>query len=63
MTHMDTFNKFMVGAKGENVVVMMPPRGTISKEDARLLAAWLIAIADCGSRHEFELVLNAVLDT
>lgn len=42
---MDTFNKYMVGVQGDNVVIMNPPRGPISKADALMLAAWIVTLA------------------
>lgn len=43
---MDTFNKHMVGVQGENIVIMNPPRGPISKADALTFAAWIVSLAD-----------------
>lgn len=41
----NVFNKHMVGVKGNNIVIMIPPR-EMSKEDALILAAWLVALAE-----------------
>jgi len=46
----NTFNKFLVARRGEQVIVMNPValgRG-ISKAEALELAAWLVALADGG---------------
>lgn len=47
---MDTFNKYGIGLAGAEgsacIAIMKPPLGHISKADALLLAAWLVALAD-----------------
>jgi len=58
----DVFNKFMVGGRGEAIVIMNPPRGEISKADALLLAAWLVALANDGE-DQFAKIFDAVLNT
>lgn len=55
-------NKFGVGLRGEEVVVLLPPRGGISKDDAVNLAAWLVALANPG-RARFEKVFEKVMCT
>ncbi len=58
----DTINKFVVTIHGNHhVKIMTPPKGAISKADALLLAAWLVALADDHDR--FPDVLAAVLGT
>lgn len=42
---MDTQNKFMVGVQGNNIAILLPPRGPISKEDALMMAAWIVTLA------------------
>ena len=59
---METLNKFIVGAMADQIVIMNPPRAPISREDALLLAAWLVAIAD-PIEDDFHAILNAVKDT
>jgi hypothetical protein len=62
---MDTMNKFLVSSGGvgmKEILVMNPPRGLISKEDALNLAAWLIVISGT-TREEVEAALSAVEDT
>ena len=58
---MDTFNKYAVavGAGSAGVMLLNPPRGHISKADALLLAAWLVALADPLEEH-FHEILQAV---
>lgn len=58
---MDTFNKFAVsiGAGDAGVTILNPPREKISKADALLLAAWIVALADPLDYHFFE-ILHAV---
>lgn len=64
MMPIDTFNKFGVGAIGDDIAILLPV-GRISKGDARLLAAWLVALSSFGpdGREQFNKVLDAVLDT
>lgn len=58
----DTVNKFLVSSVGDNVAIMNPPRGRLSRSDALLLAAWLVALApDDGTEPTFQQVLTAVL--
>lgn len=54
----DPFNKYMVGAMGERIVIAKHP-GSMSHEEALLLAAWLVALADPGG-DKFMDYLNAV---
>jgi len=56
---MDTFNKHMVGAQGDNIVIMMPPRGPMSKEEALIFAAWIVSLATYDDA-EFQKALEAV---
>lgn len=46
---MDTFNKFGVGVVGDDVAVVFPPRGRLTREDAMMLAAWLVTMAQIGT--------------
>lgn len=61
-TKIDTANKFLVGGSANGVTIMMPPRGNISNEDALLLAAWLVAIAEVKDGR-FQEILDAVIST
>ena len=58
-TEIDTANKFLVAHQGEKLIIMNPPRGPISDDDALLLAAYLVSMA-CAPTHEFDAVLEAV---
>lgn len=60
--HVDTINEFLVGANGHGVVVMNPPRGPISKEQAIRLAAYLIALSGA-TDEEVDAMRNAVEST
>jgi hypothetical protein len=58
----DTANKHLVGLKGDQVVVMVPPRAPLSREEAMMLAAWLLAISGIDLetfRQAFDAVSNA----
>lgn len=57
---MDTTNDFLVGVGADDIVVMLPVRGRISKEKALRLAAWIVALSD---PDEFKKVLEAVQNT
>lgn len=55
----DTMNKFLVGFAAGGVLIMHPPRGPMSDDDALLLAAYLVSMTSAG--HEaFSEVLKAV---
>ena len=43
----DTFNKFVVALNREDVVLLSPPKAgePISKDDAIVLACWLLVLA------------------
>lgn len=57
----ETFNKFMVGVQGDQIVLMRPA-SQFSKADALLLAAHLVSLADpCDEK--FHDVLRAVQNT
>lgn len=62
MSDPNTVNKFMVAVQGDGVRIMLPPAGLIPKEDAMLLAAWLVALSFC-DREDFMRVLDAVENT
>jgi hypothetical protein len=55
---MDTFNKYGVSLTGGGIAILMPPRDVISKKDALMFAAWLVALA--GGETEFKKALDAV---
>ena len=57
----DTFNKFMVAVRGEQVLLLRPPLAPMTKVDALNLAAWLVAVAD--DEDTFDAVLAAVKNT
>jgi len=44
----DPFNKFMVGVNGHGTVTIGNPHVAYTRDEALLLAAWLIALADPG---------------
>ncbi len=58
---LDTGNKYMVGVSGAQIVMLRPPRGTITKSDALNLAAWLVALSD--DNDKFPAILEAVQNT
>jgi len=55
----DTFNKFMVAMKDDKIVMIRPPLQPITKEEALLLAAWIVALAE-DNEDEFQQVLDAI---
>jgi hypothetical protein len=55
----DTSNKFLVGVIGDDIMLLKAPVGRISKTDALLLAAWLVAMADM-TNTQFPRYLKAV---
>lgn len=59
----DTFNKFIVGVMGpDRLMIMNPPRGHISRDEALLLAAYLVTLSAV-PREDFLAVLDAVEST
>lgn len=64
MDERETGNKYLIALKGDDLIFINPPmRGqVISKQDALLLAAWLVAMAE-GEEGEFQRVLEAVQNT
>lgn len=56
---MDTTNKHLVGVQGDNIIILRPPRGPISKADALMIAAWIVTLAD-DDDTEFSKALEAV---
>lgn len=58
-----TFNKFAVAGMGDRITIMNPPRGQISADDALLLAAYLVCMAEHEASNEFNAVLEAVQNT
>jgi hypothetical protein len=61
MPKIDTTNKHLVSSQGERIVIMLPPRGPIEKDDALTLAAWIVAIV--GDEERFREILSAVEGT
>lgn len=57
-----TDNKQLVGSRGDMVVVLNPPRGPLSKDDALMFAAWLVVLAG-KSLDEFREAFDAVCNT
>lgn len=61
----DTTNKFGVSVRagaahdGRDILVMMMPSGGMTRDDALLLAAYLVSLADPGG-EQFPCVLEAV---
>jgi hypothetical protein len=62
---MDTANKFLVGALGDKIIIQGGGKvlAPLSKEDALLLAAWLVALAALNPAKDFQPILDAVLGT
>lgn len=54
---MDTSNIQMVGVQGGDIVVMAP-KTRMTKDEALMHAAWIVALADEGGN--FETILDAV---
>jgi hypothetical protein len=53
-------NEYMVGVHGERIVIMKPP-ARLSKAQALVLAAYLVALAD--DNQDFPAVLEGVQNT
>jgi hypothetical protein len=59
----DTTNKFLVACRGECVSILLPPLDSISADDALVLAAYLVSMAEHDATHPFADVLAAVQNT
>jgi len=63
MNEIDTTNKFMVAARaGGGIVIINPPGAPFSSNDALLLAAYLVSLAEPFASHGVAAVLAAVHD-
>lgn len=62
MPEIDTSNKFLVTTIGNHFLMRLSP-ARISADDALLLAAWLVAMAEPYASHKFADVLTAVQNT
>lgn len=60
----DTTNKFLVGVLGDQVVLPKPVPPKLAAADALILAAWLVAMAQCiEPESNFTALLDAVNNT
>lgn len=59
----ESANLFCVGGMGDQLVIVRPPMGKLTKAQALNLAAWLVCMATEGETSEFEPYLEAVLST
>jgi hypothetical protein len=62
MSEIDTTNKYMVAARGDDVIVMMPSR-QMTADEAMVFAAYLVAIASMHSSHPFSEYYDKVCNT
>ena len=60
MGEINTLNKFFVGVQRDMVLIGRLPMGPISADDALLLAAYLVSMAEMNTETKFEDVLKAV---
>lgn len=60
MPEIDTFNKQLIGVKGNDIIIMLPKQ-KMSKEEALVHAAYLVVLADGEDR--FQEILEAVQNT
>lgn len=58
---MEIINKHFVAVAGDQLTMLNPPRPreALSREDALLLAAWLVALAET-KEGQFQALLTAV---
>lgn len=59
---LDITNDHMVGARGDLVVILVPPWTPMLRDEALRMAAWIVATADPGGER-FGEVLAAVRGT
>jgi len=62
MNEIDTTNDHLVGMRGDQVVIVLPPMAPMGHDEALRLAAWLVAVAD-PLGDDFDTVRKAVLST
>lgn len=55
---LDSSNEFLVGMKGDKVVIIRP-KMVLTRGEAVNLAVWLVALADPG-RRQFDRVIREV---
>lgn len=60
MDEIETMNKFLIAGRGDSLVALKPLPQMFSADDALLLAAYLVSMADGHASHRFEDVLDAV---
>jgi len=61
---MEVMNKFLVGVQGDEIRVGLPARvGRMTKEDALLLAAYLVASASTCPAEDFQPLLDKLLNS
>jgi len=54
----DTFNKFLVSVRDQSIVFPLGLPAIITMDDALLLAAWIVALADRDDK--FSIILKEV---
>lgn len=58
------FNKWLVGRKGDQIVMGRPMEAArMTEREALELAAWLVATTSDNVEEDFEPILNEVLNT
>ena len=59
---MELMNKFLVGVRGDYITVGLPARvGVMTKEDALLLAAYLVSLAARDPEKDFQPILEELM--
>jgi len=58
MSDIDITNKYGVSLIGGSILIINPPKHKISKEEALVLAAWLVALAN--DTDTFGLIIEQV---
>ena len=56
----DTLNKFLVSVRGGCITIMRTPDYGLTPDEALVLAAYLVALAEPNASHRFSEVLEAV---
>ena len=62
VNELDIMNKHAVGLIGEKIGMLAPPINSVTRDEALILAAWLVALADPGSER-FSAILKRVQNT
>jgi hypothetical protein len=59
----ETINAQGVGTNHDGNIVILGPKSVMTRDEALLHAAWIVALANFDTEFEFDDYLEAVMDT